>query len=266
MNRWLEVADGVLVGRYQPYDVNVTVVRDCRQIVDRGTPGRRIHEADEIRRDLAALGALPVRWIVDTHAHFNHSFGNYRFGPDSDLGAPIYGHERMPAHLLEYEAPKLDRFIEVDPQRAEEWAEVVITPPTELIGSRAEIDLGDRVVELVHLGRGHTENDLLLHIGDTWLVGDLIEESGPPMYAPDCFPLEWPETVAALIGRLGTGTVVVPGHGVAVDSGFVAGQLADLRTVADLIRELRSAGVPVEAAVAEGGYRWPFPVEGLEAR
>ena len=267
MTRWAEVADGIFVGRYQPYDVNVTVVRgaDGLLVVDTRSSHR---EADEIRRDLTTLGAaLPVRWVVNTHAHFDHSFGNYRFGPDSDLGAPIYGHERAPAHLLEYETPKLADFVETDTERSAEWAEVIITPPTELVAERASIDLGDRSVELLHLGRGHTDNDLLLHVRavDTWLVGDLIEESGPPMYAPDCFPLEWPETVSALTGRLGDDTVVVPGHGTTVDSGFVAAQLADLRAVADLIRELHVAGVPVEAALGEGGDRWPFPAEGLAA-
>jgi glyoxylase-like metal-dependent hydrolase (beta-lactamase superfamily II) len=35
-----------------------------------------------------------------------------------------------------------------------------------------------------HLGRGHTDNDLLVHVPDAsaWLVGDVLEESGPPMY------------------------------------------------------------------------------------
>lgn len=264
MTRWTEVAEGIFVGRYQPYDVNVTVVRgtDGLLVVDTRSSHR---EAEEIRSDLTSLGSLPVRWVVNTHAHFDHSFGNFRFGPDSDLGAPIYGHERVPAHLLEYETPKLARFIESDVERAAEWAEVVITAPTELVAKRGVVDLGDRSMELLHLGKGHTDNDLLLHVPavDAWLVGDLIEESGPPAYGDDCFPLEWPETIAALIAQLGTDTVVVPGHGVAVDPAFVTDQLADLRAVADLIRDLRAAGVPVEAAVAEGANRWPFPAEGL---
>lgn len=264
MTRWIEVADGIFQGRYQPYDVNVTVVRGAGGllVVDTRSSHR---EADEIRRDLAELGSQPVRWVVNTHAHFDHSFGNYRFGPDSDLGLPIYGHERVPAHLRDYETPKLARFVKHDEERAAEWREVVITPPTELVADRAEIDLGDRSVHLVHLGRGHTDNDLLLHVPavDTWLVGDVIEESGPPMYAADSFPLDWPDTIGALTGHLGTSTVVVPGHGTAVDHRFVAGQLADLRTVADLIRQLQAAGVPVEDALAAGGDRWPFPVDGL---
>ncbi len=54
-----------------------------------------------------ASSAAPVRWVVNTHAHFDHTFGNARFGPASDIGAPIYGHDLVPAHLDQYERPML---------------------------------------------------------------------------------------------------------------------------------------------------------------
>ena len=55
----------------------------------------------------------------------------------------------------------LARWIAEGAEPVEDWREVVITPPTELVGERTTLDLGDRVVELRHLGRGHTDNDLL---------------------------------------------------------------------------------------------------------
>jgi glyoxylase-like metal-dependent hydrolase (beta-lactamase superfamily II) len=142
---------------------------------------------------------------------------------------------------------------------------VVITPPTHLVGEHTSLDLGDRIVELLHVGRGHTDNDLLIHVPDaqTWLVGDLLEESGPPMYGSGSFPIDWPVTVADLCRRLEDGATVVPGHGTPVDPAFAVAQQRDLQTVADLVTELHSAGVPPDRAVAAGGTRWPFPVEGL---
>jgi len=77
-------------------------------------------EADEIRRDLSALDEQPVRWVVNTHAHFDHSFGIYCFGPHSDPRAPIDGHERLPAHLRTYETPTLARFRTGGDGRAQE--------------------------------------------------------------------------------------------------------------------------------------------------
>lgn len=257
MSRWVEVADGVLQARYEPYDVTVAVVQgaDGLLVVDTRASYR---QADELRTDLLALGA-PIRCVVNTHAHGDHVFGNHRFGPASDLAVPIFGHERLPPHLAAIEAPALAASVG-DP----ELQEVVITPPTRLVGAEERIDIGDRVVDLLHLGRGHTDNDLLLHVDDTWIVGDLVEESGPPAYGPDSFPLEWPDTLAALLPRLADGGPVIPGHGAAVDRDFVRRQHDDLRAVAALIAVLHAAGVPLHRALVEGGARWPFPADGLD--
>jgi glyoxylase-like metal-dependent hydrolase (beta-lactamase superfamily II) len=262
---WNEVAAGVFHRRYDPLDVSVCVIRgpDGIAVVDTRSSPR---QADEIRADLRELGGAPVRWVINTHAHFDHTFGNQRFGPGSDLGAPIYGHLRVPAHLDEYERPGLARRVASGEEPADEWPEVVITPPTELVGDRHVLDLGGRAVHLLHLGRSHTDNDLLVHVPDAaaWLLGDVIEESGPPVYGPDSFPLEWPWTLARLLALLGDSDVLVPGHGRAVGPSFVRDQQAQIAGVADLIRELHAAGVPAGRAAAEGGPRWPLPSGGLE--
>jgi len=261
---WNEVALGVFQRRYNPLDVSVCVIRGQGglAVVDTRSSPR---QADEIRADLRELGDAPVRWVVNTHAHYDHSFGNQRFGPGSDLNAPIYGHVRLPAHLERYERPRLADWIARGEEPVEEWREVLITPPADLVGDRHSLDLDDRTVDLLHLGRGHTDNDLLLHIPDAaaWLLGDVIEESGPPMYGSGCFPLEWPQTVTRLLARVADGDVLVPGHGRPVDPSYAAAQQAQLAGVADLIRELHAEGVPVSRAVEAGGSRWPLPADGL---
>jgi glyoxylase-like metal-dependent hydrolase (beta-lactamase superfamily II) len=261
---WEEVAAGVFRRRYQPYDVSVCVVRGTGGLLVCDT--RSSHrQADEIRADLAELGTLPVRWVVNTHAHFDHSFGNARFGPGSDVGAPIYGHVRVPAHLDAYERPMLAEVVASGEEPAGEWREIVVTPPTVLVGEAMTLDLGGTAAELLHFGRGHTDNDLLVHLpgSGVWLTGDLVEESGPPVYGPDSFPLDWPTTVARLRAALGEGDVLVPGHGAVVGAGFVSAQYEQLAAVATLITDLRAAGVPEEQAVAAGGGRWPFPADGM---
>jgi glyoxylase-like metal-dependent hydrolase (beta-lactamase superfamily II) len=246
---WNEVAANLFHRRYQPLDVSVCVVRgaDGFGVVDTRSSPR---QADQLRADLRELGGLPVRWVVNTHAHFDHCFGNQRFTP-----APIYGHVRMSAHLDQFERPEL-----ADP-------EVTITPPTHLVDRQNEIAVGDRLVELIHLGRGHTDNDLVVHVPDAaaWLVGDLVEESGPPSYGPDSFPLEWPLTAARLLALNSDRDVLVPGHGQPVGPPFAQAQQAQLAEVARLIRELHTAGIPAGEAVAAGGTRWPLPAIDLAA-
>jgi glyoxylase-like metal-dependent hydrolase (beta-lactamase superfamily II) len=261
---WEEVAAGVFQRRYDPLDVSVCVIRgpDGMGVVDTRSSPR---QADEIRADLRELGTAPVRWVVNTHAHFDHCFGNQRFGPGSGRSVPIYGHVRVPTHLEEFERPMLAEWIARGEEPAEEWREVVITPPTSLISDFYATHLGNRAAELLHLGRAHTDNDLVVHVPDAgvWLVGDVIEESGPPAYGPDCFPLEWPLTVARLLTLVGDDDVLVPGHGRAVGVPFARAQQAQLAGVADLIRELHAAGVPAGQAAAAGGCRWPLAADGL---
>lgn len=251
--------------RYDPLDIGIVVVRGSGGLllVDTRSSHR---EAAQIRDDLAALGgAGAVSWVVNTHAHYDHTFGNAVFGPASPVGAPIYGHERVPEHLSRFERVMLADWVATDEARRAEWSEVVITPPDVLVGDAAQIDLGDRVVELAHLGRGHTDNDLVLHLPDcaVWLAGDLLEESGPPCYGSGSYPLEWPGTIARLLAQVGPDDVVAPGHGAVIDADYAAAQQVQLQEVADLIRELSAAGVPVDEAVRAGGERWPFPAEGL---
>jgi glyoxylase-like metal-dependent hydrolase (beta-lactamase superfamily II) len=264
MAAWAEVAAGVFQRRYQPHDVSVCVVRSTGGLLVCDT--RSSHrQADELRADLRELGTQPVRWVINTHAHFDHTFGNARFGPGSDIGAPIYGHERVPAHLDAYERRVLAELIAEAGEPADEWREVVITPPTVLVGAAMTLDLGGRAVELRYLGRGHTDNDLLVHVPDAgaWLAGDLIEESGPPAYGSDSFPLDWPATITRLRAALGAEDVLVPGHGATVGAAFLAAQHEQITAVAALITELHAAGVPADHAPAEGGGRWPFPASHL---
>jgi glyoxylase-like metal-dependent hydrolase (beta-lactamase superfamily II) len=257
---WQEVADGVYYRRYWPWDVNVGVVRgsDGLLVVDTRASHR---QAAELRADLTRLDPGPVRFVVNTHWHFDHCFGNFLF-PE----AASYGHEAMPAWLLAGGEDARAEAVETEPERREEMEEVIVTPPRHLVASSVVLDLGDRAVELAHLGRGHTDNDLVVIAGaggaGAVFAGDLVEESGPPAYGDDSCPLDWPATARALLERA-EGGAVVPGHGHVVDAAFVADQARGLNEVAVVITELHAAGVPVEAALDGGSGRWPWPPEGL---
>jgi glyoxylase-like metal-dependent hydrolase (beta-lactamase superfamily II) len=259
MHGWEEVADDVHQRRYEPMDISVCVVRGSDGVLVADTR-MSPRQADEILADLRVFDAR-VRWVVNTHAHYDHTFGNARFGPGSDVGAPIYGHRLLPAHLDRHERPMLADWIARGVDPPDEWRAVVITPPTMLVDDRLSLDLGDRGVDLIHLGRGHTDNDLLVHVPDAraWLAGDLVEESGPPWYGSDSFSLDRPGTVATLSERIDDADVVVPGHGAPVDAAFVAAQQARLAQAADVIRAVHAAGLTSEDAKAEVAERWPFP-------
>ena len=95
--------------------------------------------------------------------------------------------------------------------------------PRRTVAVATAVDLGDRRVEIVHLGRGHTDGDLIVVVPDADLLfaGDLIESAGPPQSGPDSVIAEWPGTLDGMVGLMTAQTRAVPGHGDPVDRPFV---------------------------------------------
>jgi len=86
--KWTEVETGVFVRRHRSLDLNVgaVVCGDGVLVIDT----RATHvQAAEMVESLRPIPRLPVRWVINTHHHWDHTFGNQVF-PD----AAIWGHER----------------------------------------------------------------------------------------------------------------------------------------------------------------------------
>ncbi len=262
MPDFTEVAHRVWVARYEWFDVNVTVVGSDQGLLVVDTHGSAA-AAREVVADIRRLGAGEVTRIVNTHWHFDHTFGNGAFraayGP-----VPIHAHDSAAVDLERWGSKVKQRYADSpdDPHRDDVLAtELVI--PDHTFSSAVALDLGDRFVELVHPGRGHTSGDLVVRVPDVDVVlaGDLVEESAPPYFNTDAWPMEWPLTLDTVLSLTTSASVVVPGHGAPVDRDFVEQQRNDLGIVAETIRDLASRGVPVDEALA--GAEWPFPREAL---
>jgi glyoxylase-like metal-dependent hydrolase (beta-lactamase superfamily II) len=256
-NGWTEVGSGCFARRYPSYDLTVGAVvgSDGLLLIDTRAS---LAEADELLTDLRRLSPAPVRWVVNTHWHFDHCFGNARFAE-----AVRYGHDTLPAALRTGAETVRAELAAGSAEWAREMDALVVVPPDRTFASVAMVDLGDRVVELAHPGRGHTDGDVVARVpdADVVYVGDLVEESGPPAYGDDSYPLEWAATLDVVAGLLTARTAVVPGHGAVVDHAYVGEQRGDIAIVAGTIRRLVGAGVPLEEAWEAG--EWPWPRETL---
>ena len=117
---------------------------------------------------------------------------------------------------------------------------------------------GGRVVGRLPPGRGHADNDLLLGLPDAALMigGGLVEQSGPPAFGSDSFPLDWPATLEALATLTPEDTTYVPGHGDPAGRGFLREMQEFVSAVAEQIRVLHADGVPAQDAVRAGS--WPI--------
>ena len=264
MGNWTTVAPGVHQHRGGPFDLSVIVVEggEGLLVVDTGADP---FEAADLLAEIATRFPAPVRWVVNTHAHFDHTFGNQAFGPGSATDAEIHGHAGIAAHFEHYEGPRLAAW-RADPTRepGRRWHDVRLVAPTHRVERMTRLDVGGRIVELRPQPPAHTDTDLVLFLPDarTWVVGDLVEESGPPMYGSGSYPLDWPGVLEGLVAGLRAGDVVVPGHGQVVDRAFVARQAAALAEIARRFREAHDAG-RTEAEALAAHAEWPVPVDGL---
>jgi glyoxylase-like metal-dependent hydrolase (beta-lactamase superfamily II) len=233
MSRPAEVADRVWFIRGGGPQANVTVLEGELgvAVVDPGDTG----QAEELVRFLRSLGPKGVVAVVNTHGHQAHAEGNtvvLAQWPDASV------------HVHDDAAPQV-------PGADRGFSSVQV------------VDLGDRVAELVHPGRGHTSGDVVVRLADAdvLVAGDLVSGVTTPAYGPDCFPLEWPSALDFVVGLLTPESVVVPGHGSVIDQAAVRTQGSDVGTVAETVFDLASRGVPVDEALRQAD--WPFPPEDL---
>ena len=252
--QWREVGDRVFVRRHRSLDLNVGLVLGegaCLVVDTRSSEVEGRDLADAVRR------VTPHPWVVvDTHAHFDHCFGNAVFRP-----APVWGHRRCAENLQVYGEVQRRLMAAAyrehgQPKAAEQIEATRIDPPDELVDDVAPVTVGGRPVHLRHLGRGHTDNDLVVVVPDAELLlaGDLVEEGAPPQFG-DAFPLDWPATLDAML-ELVEGPVV-PGHGEVVDREYVLVQRAEIAHAAQLARPAYADGRSADTVLA--GMPFPEP-------
>jgi glyoxylase-like metal-dependent hydrolase (beta-lactamase superfamily II) len=263
---WDEIADRVFVWREPVLNVNAVLIL--------GTTGALLVDTLSTPAQAAALAAGIARrtalslQVVNTHAHFDHWFGNSAVAPP---GTPVWAHSRFVERLaveaaqgpLSGEARQISGVGGRHPDLAGAVGGTY-RPPDHAVTEHTVLDLGDRSVDLNYLGRAHTDHDLIVTISDAGVVcaGDLVEQGAPPAFE-DAYPLEWSGTVARLLDHIDTipggpegrrGVRIVPGHGAVVGRGFVAAQHSSFAELEWLCRQ----GHYDQAPAAEIAARSPF--------
>jgi glyoxylase-like metal-dependent hydrolase (beta-lactamase superfamily II) len=240
-----QLADGVFRRRYESLDINVGIVIGDDGVLVVDTRASHL-EADELRSDLSTLSKKPVRWVVDTHWHWDHTFGNARF-PEAE----IWGHALCRKAMVERGESMKDDAAAWLPDRLAELTEVVITPPTKVFDDATKIDLGGPTATMRYHGLGHTDADIVVTVGEVSFLGDLVEEGAPPVF-DDGYPLSWPATLRSAL-EVGSDTIV-PGHGDVLDGAAAQAQLQEIENVAAIARRCLQQGLPVEEAARLGPY------------
>jgi quinoprotein relay system zinc metallohydrolase 2 len=168
-------------------------------------PGGSFAHGQLLRLAIDACGAPPVRHLVITHVHPDHSMGAAAF---ADLAPEVIGHARLPEALAQrstYYAAMLEREMGV----AAAGSSTLV--PTRLVEEHAELDLGGRLLELRAHPPAHTDHDLSLRdsaSGTLWLSDLLFVERMPAL---DGDLLGWLRVLDRL--QQEPASQAVPGHG-----------------------------------------------------
>jgi cyclase len=199
--------------------------------------------SEKISAALAKLGHPPLRFVINTHWHGDHTGGNEAFGKQ---GSVVIAHANVRKRMSsEQFIAHFQSKVEAAPQKA--WPVVTFTDSIAL-------HLNGDDVEVVHVAKAHTDGDALvkfrranvLHMGDTWFNG------GYPF-----IDLSSGGTIDGYIAALDRGlalsdadTMIVPGHGPLGDRAKLQAYRDALAAARAQIAKLKAAGKSKEAVIA----------------
>jgi cyclase len=202
---------------------------------------------------IAAVTPAPVRAVVNTHHHGDHTFGNCLFP-----AAAIVAHERTRAEAIAFGPPRPLPFWD-----GPDWGDLSLDPPFITFTDQITLHSGELRVQVRHVGTAaHTTNDSIIWIPDRSVLfcGDLMFNGGTPFLLMGSVAGSV-EVLEQVVRPLGAQTLV-PGHGpVFTGDGPLDATLDYLGFVLDLAARANDAGMsPLEAARdADLGYfaSWP---------
>jgi cyclase len=270
-----KIADGIYYATGGAGSNNVVIVNDADvMLVDDGTTPAA---ARAFLEDIKLITNKPVRYVVNTHFHYDHTDGNSVFPPDVD----IIGHEYVRTAILTFNILNREPYttsqgtavparIEtlrkqiaeekdtakkgtLEAQLAEaqktqqELKEIKPTPPNVTYSSKMTLIKGQREIQLLFLGRGHTGGDTVVFLPKERIVctGDLMESR--LAYMGDAFFDEWVTTLEAL--KKLDFTLVLPGHGTPFpDKGLITAFQSYLTDLTRQATALRKQGVSADDA------------------
>ena len=222
---WLNNA-GFVVGKRGVLDIDTCATEE-----------RTRHLIGEIEKASSA----PVRTLVNTHSHPDHTFGNYLF-----KGAAIIGHENARPDVLDFGPPSSALYW----GDHIEWGIIELEPPFISITDALTVYVDDLECRVMPVGgRAHSDNDLMVWIPERSVLftGDLLFNGGTP-FVVNGSPAGLIRVLEEIIEPLGA-QVIVPGHGAVTDASLIAPTLDYLRFIQKVALEAAEAGLgPLEAA------------------
>jgi len=219
---------------------NIAVLpgREGKLLIDAGFAGARPKIADA----LAGISSDPIKHLINTHWHFDHTDGNEWL---HSAGATILAHENTRKHLL-------------TSTRVEGWA-FTFPPssagaiPSEVFSTEHSLDLNGAKIALKYYEPAHTDSDISVHFtnADVIHVGDTFWNGYYPFidYSTGGSIDGMIQATEANLAKISNDTIVVPGHGAIGDKSQLSFYRDLLVTVRDKVATLKKQGRSLDEIV-----------------
>jgi cyclase len=183
-----------------------------------------------IQKVLDGLGKRPVKFLLNTHWHYDHVGGNAIYGPD----AIVVAHENVRKRLMTTQTPYWSPSpIGPGPERA--W-------PVITFRDMVSVHFADEDVEMDHYANGHTDGDSVIYFAHANVVdvGDLFWSKGNVAGGADIEGIAL--SLSAVLDRINDSTVIITGHT----------EVSNRRDLAQYVRLLNETIALVRQEIAAG--------------
>lgn len=208
-----KVTDGIYVHHGKHLDIDegyqgdicnlgVIIGHDAIAVIDSGGSKKT---GEQLLAAIRRISQLPIRYVINTHVHPDHTYGNAAFQAES---THFVGHEKLATNMLlrkeQYE--KLNaRLLGAD------GAASPTIPPDTLVHTEQTLDLGNRVLQLQARRVAHTHTDLTIldTQTNTLFAGDLLFAQRTPVVEGDL------KGLIAVLEKINQQqyALIIPGHG-----------------------------------------------------
>jgi cyclase len=194
-----------------------------------------------VQKALDSLGKKPVRFLLNTHWHYDHVGGNEIYGP----GAVIVAHENVRKRLMTAQKPF--------------WSPVAIGPyperawPTITFRDSLTIHFAGEDIEMDHYANGHTDSDSMVYFdhANVAVLGDIYDGKGSLDSGADMEGIA--KSLAAVLAHTNGETILITGHNDEFSNrADLATYLPLLNKTIDLVRGELAAGKS-EKEVSDAG-------------